>query len=104
MNAVTIKNACKGPLVDEFAEAFAKRVIYSMGDLYLGYDQFQLAHVSRDLTTMRTPLGLLKMYTLLQGATNLVAHIMNGMNKVLRDFILEKTMPFSNDIPIKGCK
>jgi hypothetical protein len=58
---------------------------------------------SRDLTTMWTPLGLVKMCTLPQGTTNSVAHMMNGMNEVLRDFILEKTMPFLDDIPIKGC-
>ena len=52
---------------------------------------------------MRTPLGLVRMCTLAQGATNLVAHMMNGMNKVLRDFIPQVTMPFLDDVPIKGC-
>jgi len=42
------------------------------------------------------------MCRLLQGATNFVAHMMNGMNKVLRDFILKKTMFFLDDVPIKG--
>ncbi|MCO5559799.1 hypothetical protein L7F22_013403 [Adiantum nelumboides] len=37
------------------------------------------------------------------GATNSVAHMMNGMNKVLRDFIPQTTMPFLDDVPIKGC-
>ncbi|KAL3679949.1 hypothetical protein R1sor_022905 [Riccia sorocarpa] len=102
-NKVTIRNMGSGPMVDEFAEAFAGRTIYSMGDLYSGYDQFQLAVKSRDITTMRTPLGLLRMCTLPQGATNSVAHMQNAMNKVLRDFVPEKTMPFLDDIPIKGC-
>jgi hypothetical protein len=52
---------------------------------------------------MQAPLGLVKMYTLSKGATNFVAHMINGMNKVLRDFILEKNMPFLDDVPIKGC-
>jgi hypothetical protein len=38
-----------------------------------------------------------------QGATNSVAHIMNAMNKVLRDCIPEITMSFLDDISIKGC-
>ena len=75
-----------------------------MGDLYSGYDQFQLSLESRDLMTMRTPLGLVRMCTLPQGATNSVAHMMNGMNKVLRDFIPHITMPFIDDLPIKGCE
>ncbi|MCO5610085.1 hypothetical protein L7F22_064320 [Adiantum nelumboides] len=66
-----------GPIVDEFAEAFAGRAIYSMGDLYSGYDHIQRALESRDLATMRTPLGLVRMCTLPQGATNSVAHMMN---------------------------
>ena len=43
------------------------------------------------------------MCTLPQGATNSVAHMMNAMNKVLRDCISEIMMPFLNDIPMKGC-
>ena len=103
VNKVTIRNSGVGPIVDEFAEEFAGRAIYSIGDLYSGYDQFQLVVGSRDITTMRTPIGLVRMCTLPQGATNSVAHIMNAMNKVLRDCIPEITMPFLDDIPIKGC-
>jgi hypothetical protein len=55
VNKATIRNAGIGPSVDEFAEAFAGRSIYSIGDLYFGYDQFQLAVDSRDITTMRIP-------------------------------------------------
>ncbi|KAL2644626.1 hypothetical protein R1flu_012213 [Riccia fluitans] len=102
-NKVTIRNMGSEPMVNKFAEAFARRAIYSMGDLYSSYDQFQLAIERKDITTIRTPLGLLKMCTLPQGATNLVAHMQNTMNKVLRDFIPKKTMPFLDDIPIKGC-
>ena len=89
--------------MDEFAEAFAGRSIYSTGDLYSGYDQFQLAIDSHDITTMRTPIGLVRMCTLPQGATNSVDHMMNAMNKVLKDCIPDITMPFLDDIPIKGC-
>ena len=59
MNQVTIRNSGVGPIVDEFAEMFAVRAIYSMGDLYSGYDQFQLAVGSRDITSIKTPIGLL---------------------------------------------
>ena len=72
VNQVTIRNAGVGLSVDEFAEAFAGRSIYSIGDLYSGYDQFQLAMESRDITTMRTPFGLVRMCTLPQGGTTSV--------------------------------
>ena len=103
-NKVTIRNKGSGPIVDEVAEAFAGHAIYSIGDLYSGYDQFQLATESRDLTTMKTPLGLVRMCTLPQGATNSVAHMQSAMNQILRDFVPEKTIPFVDDIPIKGCE
>ena len=100
-NKMTIRNKGSGPIVDEVAEAFAGHAIYSIGDLYSGYDQFQLAFESRDLTTMKTPLGLVRMCTLPQGATNSVAHMQNAMNQILKDFVPEKTIPFVDDIPIK---
>ncbi|KAL3676446.1 hypothetical protein R1sor_026394 [Riccia sorocarpa] len=102
-NSVTIRNLGTGPIVDEVTNAFAGRAIYSIGDLYSGYDQFQLALESRDLTTIRTSLGLMRMCTLPQGATNSVAHMQNAMHKVLRDFVPEVTIPFVDDIPIMGC-
>jgi hypothetical protein len=37
-NAVTIRNVGTGPAVDEFAEEFAGRAIYSIGDHYSEYD------------------------------------------------------------------
>ena len=100
---MTIRNVGIGPSVDEFAEAFAGRSIYSIGDLYLGYDQFQLVVDSRDITTMKTPIGLVRMCTLPQGATNSVEHMVNAMNKVLRDCIPDIIMPFLDAIPVKGC-
>ena len=103
VNKVTIRNAGIRPTIEEFMKAFAGRNIYSVRDLHSGYDQFQLAVESRDITTMRTPLGLVWMCTLPQGGTNSVAHMVNAMNKVLRDCIPNITMPFLDDIPIKGC-
>ena len=103
-NKVIIRNKESRPIVDEVAEAFAGHAIYSIGDLYSGYDQFQFVFESRDLTTMKTPLGLVRMCTLPQGATNSVAHMQNAMNQILKDFVPEKTIPFVDDIPIKDCK
>ncbi|CAM6127329.1 unnamed protein product [Calypogeia fissa] len=102
-NGITIQNVGTDPVVDEFAEEFSGRAIYSIRDLYSGDDQFQLVEGSRDITTMQTPLGLMKMCTLPQGATNLVAHMQNTMNRILQAFIPDKTRPLLDDIPIKGC-
>ena len=52
--------------------------------------------------TMYTPLGLVRMCSLLQGGTNSVVHMVNVMSKVLMDYILDITMPFLENISIKG--
>lgn len=71
---------------------------------FFDYDQFQLTSKSRDLTTMKTLLELMKMCTLLQGATNSIVHMQNAMNQILRDFVLEKIILFVDDILITDCK
>ncbi|KAH7281195.1 hypothetical protein KP509_36G034900 [Ceratopteris richardii] len=97
------QNIGNRPIVDEFEEAFVGHPIYSMVDPYFNDDQLQLVVESRDITTMKTPLSLVRMCTLHQGATNSVAHMMNTMNLAIHDFIPHIAMPFIDDIPIKSC-
>ena len=78
VNKVTIQNAGIGLTIDKIVEAFVGRSIYSIGDLYSGYDQFQLAIESRDITTMRTPLGLVRMCTLPQGVVGFRVRVDDG--------------------------
>lgn len=53
---------------------------------------------------MKTPLELMRMCPLPQGATNSVAHMQNAMNKITWKIVLEKTIPFLNNIHIKVAK
>ncbi len=73
MNAVTRRDVNLPPLVDEFADEFARCHITSLVDLYSRYDQISLDPKSRDLTAFFTPLGLLRNTILPQGATNSIA-------------------------------
>lgn len=102
LNAVTIRNSCVAPMIQDFIDRFAGRSIYSMTDLYSGYDQFPLSESSRDLTALQTPLGLLRMTTVPQGGTNSVGHVVHGVNEVFREFIPNITLPFIDDMPIRG--
>ncbi|KAL2623218.1 hypothetical protein R1flu_003423 [Riccia fluitans] len=88
-NRVTIRNVGTGPVIDEIVDEFAGKAIYSIGDLFSGCDQFQLVVESRDLTTIRTPLGLMRMCTLPQGATNSVVHMQNAMHKEAKSYKVE---------------
>ena len=103
VNKVTIRNLGFGSTIDEFVEALTRRSIYSVGDLY-----------SRGLSELRQDESALCRHpyfrrlvgtrrTLPQERKNLVAHMVNAMSKVLRDYIPDITMPFLDNILIKGC-
>ena len=103
MNRHTIRDANLPPSVDEFSEEFAGCHIASLVDLYSGYDQIPLAKESRDLTAFYCPgMGLLRMTTLPQGATNSVAQFVRIVEKVLQDLIPDVCVPFLDDIGVKG--
>ena len=53
---------------------------------------------------MKTPLGLMRICTLSQGVTHSMVHMRSVMNKIMKEFVPEKPIPFMDDISIKGCK
>ena len=65
MNAVTLRDANMPPSVDEFSEEFAGCTCASLIDFFSGYDQLVLDVRSRDMTAFMTPIGLLRMTTVL---------------------------------------
>lgn len=78
-NKVTIKNKGCESIVDEVAEAFARHAIYSIRALYSRYDQLHLANESKDLTTVKISLRLVRMCILTQGARNSMPYMQNAM-------------------------
>ena len=102
MNRVTIRDANLPPATDEFAEEFAGNKVASLIDWFSGYDQVPLDVKSRDLTAFFTPLGLLRMTRLPQGATNSVAQFVRVVSKVLEDQIPHRAIPFLDDVGVKG--
>ena len=102
INKRSIRDANLPPSVDEFSEEFAGCQMASMIDFFSGYDQIELDVRSRDLTGFQTPIGLLRMTTLPQGATNSVAQFVRIVTKILEDLIPEDCLPFLDDIGVKG--
>ena len=70
--------------MDKIAKATIWRLIY--------YEKIQLYMDNRNITMVQTLIGLLSMFTLLQGASNSVSHIMKTTSKVLKDCISDFTM------------
>ena len=67
LNAVTIKDAGLPPPVEQFAEWYAASSIYTLMDIYVGYDHQVLDETSHDLTMFQTPIGTFQLTTLPMG-------------------------------------
>ena len=89
-------------LVDEFLEEFARCQCASLIDFFSRYDQLTLNVKSKDMTAFITPLSLLRITTLLQGATNLVAQFIQVVITILKDLFLAIAMLFIDNIRVKG--
>jgi hypothetical protein len=98
---VTIHNPSLPLFVEHLAESFARYAVYGMMDLYFGYDQRALHVDSRDLTTFGTLLGPHRLTTLPQGHANAVQVYQVDTSFILQDEMLDYTMPFVDDVPVK---
>ncbi|KAG5633727.1 hypothetical protein H0H81_005652, partial [Sphagnurus paluster] len=102
LNRVTIRHSGVTPLPDHVAEQFAGKICGAMLDLFVGYDERLLAPESRDLTTFQTPFGALRLITLPMGWSNSVPIFHDDVTYILQPEIPDKTIPYIDDVPIKG--
>ena len=103
LNAVTIKDAGLPPNVEPYTEQCVGQAIYSMGDLYVGYDHALIAPESHDLTTFQTPLGPHRLTALPMGWSNSVSIFQGHVTFILQDD-LDTAPPFLDNVPILGPK
>ena len=101
LNTITIWDSSVPPFVENLAESFSGYAVYSMMDLFAGYDQRPLHVDSRDMTTFNSPLGPHRLTTLSMGHTNTVQIYQANMAFILQDEIPHHTMPFIDDLPVK---
>lgn len=102
LNAVTIRNSGVPPLTDQLIESMAGRSCYTMLDLFVGYDHRTLDISSRDLTTVQSPLGAVRLTSLPMGWTNAVAIFHEDVTFILEPEIPHVAWPFVDDCSIKG--
>jgi hypothetical protein len=102
LNEVTIQHSGLPPATETLAAQFAGRACGGMLDLYVGYDERTLSESSRDLTTFQTPFGALRLVTLPMGWTNSVPIFHDDVTFILQPEIPDVTIPFIDDVPIKG--
>ncbi|GBG73387.1 hypothetical protein CBR_g16101 [Chara braunii] len=102
VNVVTIHDVGSIPHTDLLVEGVVSRSIYSVCDLFSGYDEIPLDPRDRHLTAMHTPLRLVQMMVVPMGWTNGVAVFQRAMVAILKDFIPDKVEVFLDDFSIKG--
>jgi hypothetical protein len=102
LNAVTIWNSTVPPNLSEFVEEAAGCQIYTMLDMYLGFDGQKLDPRSCQMTAFQTPIGLLELTVMPQGAANSPGAFQDNMTLVLNQEIPEKASVFIDDVAVKG--
>jgi hypothetical protein len=102
LNEVTIQHSGIPPFTDLLAEQFAGHVCGTSLGLYVGYDEHALTISSRDFTTFQSPFGVLRLITLPLGWTNSVPIFHEDVTHILQPEIPHVTVPFIDDVPIKG--
>ena len=102
LNAVTIQHSGVPPIPEQLAEQFAGRPCIGLLDLYVGYDEREIAESSRDLTTFQTPFGAHRLVTLPMGWSNSVPIFHDDVTYILQPEIPRYTVPYIDDVPIKG--
>src|SRR5271170_5331815 len=104
LNEVTIAHSGLPPATETLAAQFAGHACGGMLDLCVGYEERTLSESSRDLTTFQTPFGALRLVTLPMGWTNSVPIFHDDVTYILQPEIPDVTVPFIDDVPIKGPK
>jgi hypothetical protein len=102
LNAITVRNSGVPPIADQVIEAMAGRSCYTMLDLFVGYDHRTLDVTSRDLTTIQSPIGAVRLTCLPQGWTNAGAIFHEDVTFILKPEIPDVAWPFMDDCSIKG--
>ena len=102
LNAVTIRDPAVPPMTEQLAKSFGGHSCYGTLDLFVSFDQRLVHPDSHDYMTFQSPLGTLRLTSIAMGYTN-SPQIMHGdTTYILRDEIPHVTIPFMDDIPLKG--
>ena len=102
LNTVSIQDRGVPPISKPYAESFGSQACYGVFDLFVSFDQCVLDLSSWDMTMFQTPLGTYQLTQIPMGYTNLVQIMQGDVMNILQDKIPAYTIPFINDILVKG--
>ena len=101
-NKYTIRDAFLLLSTNKFSKSVVECVLLNLVDAFSRYNQVSLDEKSCDITTFATLIGLFRMYTLLQGATNLVAQFIRIIVQVMLGLISKVANIFLDNIIVQG--
>jgi hypothetical protein len=90
------------PIADQVIKSMAGRACYSMLDLFVSYDHHTLNVASCDLTTIQSPVSVVRLICLPQGWMNAGTIFHKDVTFILKPEILDIAWPFMDDCSIKG--
>ena len=99
-NKYTIRDTFLPLGANKFSKSVAEYVLLSLVDAFSRYNQVFLDKKSHNITTFATLIGLFYMYTLPQGATNLVAQFIKIIVQVMLRLIPKVVNVFLDDITV----
>ncbi|GBE78906.1 Retrovirus-related Pol polyprotein from transposon 412 [Sparassis crispa] len=103
LNRVSIQDSAAPPYVEHFAKQCAGCSIYTMMDLFVGFDHCTLDPSSRNFTTFQSLVGTLRLTVLPQGWTGLPPIFQGDVVWILQDEV-EVAPNFQDDINVLGKK
>ena len=101
LNKVTVRDVGTVPRIDRILEKCAGRAIYTLLDMFSGYDEMGLHPDDRHLTAMHMPIGLVQLMVVPMGGTTSVPMFQRCMTIVLHDH-QEDIEIYVDDIPVLG--
>jgi hypothetical protein len=102
LNVVTICNSSILPLANQVIEVMVGHACYSMLNLFVGYDHCMLNIASHNLTTIQSPISVVRLTCLPQGWTNTGVIFHKDVTFLLESEIPHITWPYMDDCSIKG--
>src|SRR6476469_3057543 len=100
LNAITIKNRCTIPRIDDLLDAVAGSKYFTSLDLTSGYHQILISEEDRPKTAFRTPFGHFQFKVLIEGLTNAPATFQTAMNSIFHPFLRKFVVVYIDDILI----
>jgi hypothetical protein len=100
LNAITIKNRCTTPSIDDLLDAVSGSKYFTSLDLTSGYHRILISEENRPKTAFRTPFGHFQFKVLIEGLANAPTTFQTAMNSIFYPYLRKFVVVYLDDILI----